>query len=51
MTIHLDPSFISFDDSQTNRLKFSARSFISDFISLGKSFMNIKNNKGLSTDP
>ena len=35
--------------SLTNSLALSADSFISDFISLGKTFMNIKNNKGPRT--
>ena len=41
----------SFDNCLTSSLTSSVITFISDFISLCKSFMNIKNNKDLSTHP
>ena len=41
---------ISLDSGWKSSLRSSANSFISDFILFGKSFMNIKSNKGPSTD-
>ena len=41
---------VSFDNGQTNSLTLAENSFISDFMTLGKSFMNIKNNKGPNID-
>ena len=51
MTIYLDLAvFFSFLKDLTSSLSLSANSFISDFTSLGKSIMDIKNNKGPSTN-
>ena len=41
---------VSFDNNQTSSPTSSTNSFILNFILLGKSFINIKNNKGPSTD-
>ena len=41
---------VSFDNGQTDSLISSANSSNSDFMSLGKLFMNIKNKKGPNTD-
>ena len=50
---HLFPSMsvISFDNFLTSDLTPSTNSSVSDFISLGKLFMNIKNNKIPTNDP
>ena len=42
---------MSCDNSLISSLTLPGNSFISVFISLGKLFMNIKNNKGPKIDP
>ena len=51
MTTYFDPSVDFFYNCPTRSLTLLANSFISDFISLGKSFVNIKKNKILVLNP